>query len=785
MFIRSLITVLLLTVSTTLLAQKGSITGHVTSDNGKPVPYISVGLKGTTYGTQTDENGNYNIGPVKAGQYILIVAGLEYKRVEKPITITANANISQNLVLESVSRTLEEVAVRGYKPGNVVKTQAISTAPYKTQPTTLVELMNRSAGIRIRQTGGLGSRSNLMLNGFQNRSVRYFKDGIPLDYLGGGFDISLVPTNMLDRVEVYKGVLPFYLGADALGGAINMITTQDVKSFFNASYEFGSFNTHRVAVNAYYKPANGKSFAGINAFYNYSDNNYKADVQQVDTATGIKKDYTVRLFHNRFSNYYAEAFAGVSNRKWADELRLTVTGFAIDRQFQFGSSMDKPYGAAKGSQYSVVPSVQYKKRLLQDKLSIHQFFVYNTLHSSAIDTARGYYDWFGQFTPSSNKIGEISDRGSQSDITFKYFTSRTNISYQLHPKHTLNLNMVFNNFGREGHDPLGYKFKDGTDVLTVPASYRKMVVAAGLSSSFFNSKLQNSIAGKYFHYNTSASDADYQGNEIRTHNSNTAWGIAEGIKYNINDYSSVQASVETALRLPEQDELFGDGNLKLSNFKLNPEKSLNINAGYKMAVPGRYSAEVNAFYRHTRDMIMLMPINFMYAQSQNVENVRGAGIDADANITLFHWLQANGNFTYQDLRLDNPDNAITHKARLRNTPYFFANAGLNAKIEKLFFREDKIQLYWYYSFVREYYVDYIPKSMEPGGFLGLFGKTKLDARNVIPDQQIHTTGFTYYPSKATYAIGFQARNLFDARVFDNFKIQNPGRSFSVKITYSL
>ncbi|SEW52866.1 TonB-dependent receptor [Chitinophaga arvensicola] len=785
MSIRSILAWLLLFYTPALLAQKGSVKGRITASDGKPLSYITVGVKQTASGAQTDENGNYIIQQIAPGKYTLSASAVGYKPAEKVISITGGSTITADFLLQTTSTTLEEVAVQGYKSGGQIRSQTISTAAYKEQPATLVELMNRAAGIRIRQTGGLGSRSNLMLNGFQNRSVRYFKDGIPLDYLGGGFDISLVPSNMLDRVEVYKGVLPFHLGADALGGAINMITAQDTKSFLNASFEHGSFNTNRVSLNGYYKNASGKFFAGVNAFYNYADNNYKVNVQQVDTATGNKKDAAVKLFHNRFSNYYAEGFIGIAGRKWADELRFGLTAFSVERQFQFGSTMDKPFGAATGKQYSVVPTLQYKKQLWQGKLDINQFLVYNSLHAKTVDTAHGHYDWYGHFSPSSNSIGEISDRGSLSDITFKYFTSRTNLSYKLTPGQVINVNVVFNNFSRTGEDPYGFKFKNEKDVLTVPAKYNKIIVAGGLTSTFLEGRLQNSLAGKFYHYNTDASDADYQGNEIRTKNSNTAWGIAEGIKYNITRYSSAQLSVETALRLPEQDELFGDGNLKLSNFDLHPERSLNINAGYKIAVPGRFKIEANAFYRYTKDLILLMPINFMYAQSQNVEKVKGAGLDADASVNIFSWLEASGNFTYQDLRLVNPGNVATDKARLRNTPYFFANAGLNARFNKVLFKEDKIHLYWYYSFVREYYVDYIPKSVEPDGFLGLFGKTKIDARNVIPDQQVHTAGFTYYPDKNRYAIGFQTRNIFDTPVYDNFRIQNPGRSFSLKISYSL
>lgn len=67
-----------------------------------------------------------------------------------------------------------------------IKAEVINTAAVKEQPSTLIELMNRSAGVRIKQSGGLGASSNLILNGFQNRAVKYFKDGIPLDYLGAG-----------------------------------------------------------------------------------------------------------------------------------------------------------------------------------------------------------------------------------------------------------------------------------------------------------------------------------------------------------------------------------------------------------------------------------------------------------------------------------------------------------------------------------------------------------------------------------------------------------------------
>lgn len=59
-----------------------------------------------------------------------------------------------------------------------------------------------------------------------------------------------IPASIVDRVEVYKGVVPAYLGGDALGGAINIVTNESKKNYYDISYRVGSFNTHQVDFNA-------------------------------------------------------------------------------------------------------------------------------------------------------------------------------------------------------------------------------------------------------------------------------------------------------------------------------------------------------------------------------------------------------------------------------------------------------------------------------------------------------------------------------------------------------
>ena len=786
---RFYISIILLLIPVFHLYAQSVLDLNVRNSKNEAVSFALVQVRELKTGGLTDSTGHISITVPSGKTYHLAVSCTGYLPFETLISSSAS-NLQRSFTLKDNPSELKMVRITGETHGatlkkNAIKAEVINTLEAKEQPSTLIELMNRSAGIRIRQAGTLGSNSDVSLNGFQNRSIRYFKDGLPLNYLGAGFSMSLIPVNMLDHVEVYKGVLPAYLGADALGGAINLVTRKEKSSFADISYELGSFNTHRVSLNAAYYSPDKKYFIGINGFYNYSDGDYTVEVQSPDEQTGVLKDITTKLYHNKFSNYYAEACAGIRDVKWADELRLMVSAFGLNKQFQFGSTMFKPFGKAHGNQSSVIPAIEYRKIFMDSRLTFTGFAEVNTLNASIVDTAHGHFDWLGNFTPNANEKGEISNDGTLSDINYHYFTSRANIRYEITPDQKVDFNIVADNFMRKGTDKYGKKFPDGEDFLNKPASYRKLAMALGLTSEFLNKKVQNNLIAKFYQYRTEASDMTVTGAPEQVSIQNHQWGLAEGIKWQFSSKSMIQFSVETALRMPEQDEIFGDGNFKLANFYLKPERSLNFNLGYQTGQFQKYHFEANAFYRHTKNMILLMPLYFLNSQSQNVDNVRGTGLDLDANYYLRPWLKLSGNLTYQDLRLVETGSPSRENARLRNTPYFFTNLGLNAHFAGLLFKQDKLDVYWYYSFVRQFYLDYIPKDMEPSGFLGLWGDAGIDAQNIIPNQNLHTIGFTYYPTLKPLAIGFQVKNLLNAKVYDNFKIQNPGRSYSVKISYSL
>lgn len=768
-----------------------TIAGEVKDQKGVSLPGILVVVEEINKASISDINGKFEIAGIPEGKYTVAIQNIGYKPYKKLVNINKGTGYLsiplEEEVIETQVITIEGKSKTQEAKEQAIKAEVIDTKAVKVQPVSLNELMNRSAGIRIRQTGGLGSSSNLMINGYQGKAIKYFKDGIPLDYLGGGYDISFVPVNALERLEVYKGVLPVSLGADALGGAVNMVSRKSLPKYAEFSYELGSFNTHRVSANAFYSDTAKKIFVGADAFYNHSDNDYKVIADVTDEASATRSPKEVRLFHNKFTNYFSEVYAGVRNTKWADELRIGLTGYWITRENQYGSNMSQPFGASVNRQYSVIPTLRYQKSLFENRLHIDQFLVINTIHSQQIDTAHGYYDWYGNFTSAPHKVGEQRVQGIYAKQNFSYFTSRTNLSYVLNPIHKLEFNAVYTGLSRVGNDPYGVKFKNsGTDILTIPAYYNKVIFAVGLHSKIYKETLSNIFIIKYYHYSTSYVDGDYYtGVEKKGSSSKNRWGFAEAIKLMVNQNSFIRLSAEVATRLPGQDEIFGDGNTNLSNFELKPEKSVNFNLGFRTQNKDNFTLEVNSFYRITKDLILrVAPVNFLFAQYQNIENVKGVGFETDVNYNLLQWLRANVNFTYQDYRLFNSSQKAFNSARLKNTPYFFANLGLNSQFNKVITGNDKLTIHGYYTFIKEYYLDYVPKPLEPEGVLGLWGRAQYSTELIIPDQHIFTAGFTYSPIYKL-SFSFLIKNMTNSVLYDNYKIQNAGRSFHIKVNYLL
>ena len=182
--------------------------------------------------------------------------------------------------------------------------------------------------MKLRESGGVGSDMQLMLDGFSGKHVKVFIDGVPQEGVGSSFALNNIPVNFAERIEVYKGVVPVGFGTDAIGGVVNIVTNKKRRNWFlDASYSFGSFNTHKSYVNFGQTLDNGFTYE-INAFQNYSDNDYYVDAPVKDFETGrldTDKKERVKRFNDTYHNEAIIGKLGFVNRKWADRLLFGFT----------------------------------------------------------------------------------------------------------------------------------------------------------------------------------------------------------------------------------------------------------------------------------------------------------------------------------------------------------------------------------------------------------------------------------------------------------------------------
>lgn len=217
------IIVVALFFSLSISAQVQDITGVVTdAKTGDPLPGVSILVKGTNVGAETDFDGIFKL---KASQgSTLVIRYLGYK--QKEVTVTGT---SLTIALEESAETLDEIVVIGY--GTATKkevTGSVSVVSSKSieeiKPVRIEQaLQGQVAGVNITQGSGTpGAGSNIRIRGVSTNG-----DSRPLILLDGRVieDLSVVNPSDIESINVLKDAAAGIYGVRAANGVI-LITTK-------------------------------------------------------------------------------------------------------------------------------------------------------------------------------------------------------------------------------------------------------------------------------------------------------------------------------------------------------------------------------------------------------------------------------------------------------------------------------------------------------------------------------------------------------------------------------
>jgi outer membrane receptor protein involved in Fe transport len=774
-------------------AQNSTVISGYIKDGNEIITGASVMVKGTKTGVTSNGKGYYEITNIKPGTYTLVVSYLGYLKEAKSVTLSNDQKLNLNFSLKKDQQQLHNVNIHGKTKNQEVKesgfaVNAIDTKKFANTTADLNQILNRSTGVRIREQGGLGSDFKFSINGLSGKQVKFFIDGIPMEVMGSAMSLNNIPVNLADRLEVYKGVVPVQLGADAMGGAVNVVTNQKASNYLDVSHSYGSFNTNRSALTAQVVDKKTGVIVKASGFLNASDNNYK--MKGVDVLNAGRRENPfipeeelngmeyaqadVKRFHDQYFSALAQLEAGITNKKWADVLFIGGGYNESHQDLQTGFDQKTVYGTVERNSYAKSATIRYKKDNLFTKgLNLSAFAARSSDTYRTLDTLFGKYDWSGNWYESGRT--EMGNGVKNISVIKRPRTyAMANMSYVINPGHALNLNYTLDHLKNNSYNAL----LSSTD--SMPGKINKQIVGLAYQQDLLEGKLVNTIFAKY--YNLGLNRAKYV-NRVLTSQDTTAANIGYGIasRYKFSSGLGIKASYEHAYRLQEVEEVFGDGLNLQGNPDLKPESSDNINLGafYSFQIDkNSFFIEASGFYRNAKDFIFPVPdVRSNLLKNENQSSVRISGFESEVRYNYDQLLSVTLNMTYQNAINTTKTGQTesyyvegTYNNKIPNQPWLFGNADFTIGKNDVFGKNTRMQFNWYTQYINWFYLTWESKG-NPNG------------KSDIPTQFVQNAALSYSVQNGKYNISAECRNLTDQLTYDNFKLQKPGRSFSVKFRY--
>lgn len=577
---RVLIVSILLLWAYPMFAQQHSIEIKVIdAENGNSIEFATVqwkGLNEPSYknGTTTNKKGVAKLNTPAHQKLVLRVSYVGYQTITD--TITTNVK-RHTLKLRPESTELANVVVFGKTKAQVIRespeaVSVINAKELQGRSVSLETILNKTIGLKVGQTGGLGSSSRIIVHGLEGNRIQILWDGIPMSTSDGTFSLDEIPIDIIERIEVYKSIIPARFGCDGLGGAVNIVTKEFSTDYLDASYELGSYRTHKGSVFSRKNFPKSGILLGAGGYYTSAKNDYSFRVPE-------RENLLVKRDHDRFRSYMLKGKIAFT-KLWFDE---------ISTEFGYYNRFNEIQGVLKNIQHAENKSGMFmlenklmKSGMLNNRLNFESHFSLSHTTNNFVDTARVNHDFEGNIYPSPNGQGETGDVPHNSNDKGLEINERLNLDNRLSANHSLNLNTLINYAQRQPNDDIASQHA-GFIIGGFPSKKTSVVSGLTWEAKLFDRKLTNMFSAKYFHLHSEIEDlTSYEIIEAPKKKSNTTSQIGwiEAMKYEPFRGFHLKASYQRAIRLPNSQELFGDGIITFPAAGLKPEKSHNFNLGF-------------------------------------------------------------------------------------------------------------------------------------------------------------------------------------------------------------
>ncbi len=762
---------LLLTTSFLWAQNTAELSGKITDKSTqKPLIGADIYLKELKKGTNADAQGNYYLKGIPEGNYTVIGSYLGYQTFSKKIYLKGQERL--DISLKEQAEEISGVTVSGKSIAHQKKEESmpvtvIDMSNMRGTVSNVQDILAKTVGVTLRTSGGVGSSSRISVRGLEGKRIGFFIDELPMSEQTDYLDINDIPIDMIDRIEIYKGVVPARFGGSSLGGAINIVIREYPDKYADLSYGYESFNTHKAqGVFKRNLKAHGLVF-GIGGGYTTSDNNYTFD-------SPYREGLRITRNHDKYHKYIVGG-SFKAKKWWFDEMELEPVVVKTYKEVQ-GIEYDIREAYSESLMAGLANKLN-KDNFLTEGLNFDMFNGLVLTKMNFIDKATRRYEWDGTSYPTPSRYGgEVGyNFPSDSDDQKLSFINKTNLEYIINERHSFNFNSVFSIAKGTPKDEL--KTLSLGKQVNFDSRMHSWVSGLTYDLRSLNDIFLNSLTIRYYQYTMHTQmaplfvpgkyDVDLEKNN---------WGVNNALRYRFLPSLMGKLSAGYEVRIPSESELLGDGIGVVPSADLLPERNASANLGLLFDLTGKHPTnaqiEMNFFYMYLQDMIRYTA-GLIGAQYQNFGEMRTLGVEFEAKADVLPSLYAYVNTTYQDLRdtrdyepastVPNP----TKNKRMPNIPYLMANAGMEFHRENLFGGSGQnTRLFADVAFVEEYFYD--------------FELTQLQKRR-IPRSTTIDIGFEHSFLNNKLFISGKLRNVTNEKTLSEFNRPLPGINGGVKI----
>jgi len=499
--------------------------------------------------------------------------------------------LSLDAIAQENPRPLDEVVVTASrspkKQSEIGKVVRVITSKEleKSQGRTLPEVLNNTPGLTLSGTGmGFGSNISVFMRGASIGNTLILIDGIPVNnasYINSEYDISAIPVDQVERVEILRGVNSTLYGSDAVAGVINIITKQPKNEKFqgNVLLTGGSYDTYKAALNL-----NG-SIGNTGIAVNYSNTTSKGFSTADDNGSqdfdrdGLRQ----HALNTRLNQKISDKFSlSASLQLMKNDFDMDAGAFADDKDFE-------------GKYTFLFGGVNAKYILQQGVLNFN------------VNQNNVWYKFINQ--PGDGSGYSLQDNAGK--ITYTEAVLNQNISSKIDLTAGVNYRYTQSEQLYESLSEFGpYRSY-------LPAGDANNDIFSGFASFFLKdiAGFNFELGGRYNHH------SEYGNNY--TYTINPSYLIAERFK--------LFASVASAYKVPSIYQLYS----QFGNLELKPESSVSYEAGLDLElIPAKLSLNTSLFKRDISERIDFYTDPQTFAsqyRNMHEQHDKGLEIELDAH----------------------------------------------------------------------------------------------------------------------------------------------------------